>query len=78
MRPLLDSQEQAAVFPEEVAKVIEHALTARRPRTRYLVGRDARLMALFHWLLPDRAFDGLIAMTMRRLGRGPSQAKQNA
>lgn len=31
--------------PEAVAKVVEDALTAERPRARYLVGRDARLRA---------------------------------
>ena len=36
---------QHAVPPERVAKVIIHALTARRPRARYLVGPDARLEA---------------------------------
>ena len=28
-----------------VARVVHHALTARRPKTRYLVGRDAKLQA---------------------------------
>ncbi len=49
-------------------------LLRARPRTRYLVGRDAKLMALFHWLLPDRVFDGLLAMTMRRLASGKAGA----
>jgi hypothetical protein len=40
------------VPPEKVAKVIAHALTARRPRTRYLVGADARAMVLLRRLLP--------------------------
>ena len=31
--------------PEAVADAVEHALTAERPRTRYLVGRDAKLRA---------------------------------
>jgi NAD(P)-dependent dehydrogenase (short-subunit alcohol dehydrogenase family) len=78
MRGLIASQENVAVSAESVAKVIEHALIARRPRTRYLVGRDAKLMAFFHWLLPDRAFDGLLAMAMRRLSRGGASAKQSA
>jgi NAD(P)-dependent dehydrogenase (short-subunit alcohol dehydrogenase family) len=55
---------------EKVAKVVEHALTARRPRTRYLVGTDAKLLAFLHWLLPDRAFDALLATMRRRLARG--------
>ena len=38
---------------EAVAAVIERALTADRPRTRYLVGRDARIRATIEHL-PDR------------------------
>jgi NAD(P)-dependent dehydrogenase (short-subunit alcohol dehydrogenase family) len=51
--------------PERVAKVVEQALTARRPRTRYLVGRDAKLRAAMRALLPDRAWDALLARSMR-------------
>jgi NAD(P)-dependent dehydrogenase (short-subunit alcohol dehydrogenase family) len=46
--------------PEKVAVKIEHALSARRPRTRYLVGADARGQAFAAWLLPDRLLDWLI------------------
>lgn len=45
--------------PDAVAKAVAHALTARRPRTRYLVGIDARLGALLAYL-PDRWRDRLI------------------
>ncbi len=41
---------------EAVAKVIEDALTAGRPRARYLVGRDARIRAGVE-RLPDRLRD---------------------
>ena len=51
--------EQSAIPPDRVARVIEHALTAARPRTRYLVGIDARIQTLLAWLLPDRARDAL-------------------
>ncbi|HEX7058544.1 MAG TPA: SDR family oxidoreductase [Solirubrobacterales bacterium] len=47
--------------PQKVAKTIERALTSRRPRTRYLVGADARGQALAIRLLPDRLVDRLIA-----------------
>jgi NAD(P)-dependent dehydrogenase (short-subunit alcohol dehydrogenase family) len=47
--------------PERVAKKIERALTARRPRTRYLVGADARGQALTKAVLPDRLVDWLVA-----------------
>jgi len=53
------------ISPDKVAKSISHALTARRPRTRYLVGIDARAQALGRRLLPDRAFDALVARVMR-------------
>jgi NAD(P)-dependent dehydrogenase (short-subunit alcohol dehydrogenase family) len=48
------------IAPEKVAAKIEHALGARRPRTRYLVGADARGQALAKKLLPDRAVDWLV------------------
>jgi NAD(P)-dependent dehydrogenase (short-subunit alcohol dehydrogenase family) len=41
---------------EKVAKVVLEALTAERPHTRYLIGRDARLRAGFE-RLPDRLRD---------------------
>jgi NAD(P)-dependent dehydrogenase (short-subunit alcohol dehydrogenase family) len=46
---------------ERVAAKIEHALSARRPRTRYLVGADARGQALLSRLLPDRLIDWIVA-----------------
>jgi short-subunit dehydrogenase len=39
--------------PEIVALVIERALTARRPRVRYCVGPDSRLVPWGRRLLPD-------------------------
>jgi NAD(P)-dependent dehydrogenase (short-subunit alcohol dehydrogenase family) len=50
-----------AIPPEAVAKAIHHALTARRPRTRYRVGSDARAGWWLSRLLSDRALDALIA-----------------
>ena len=41
----------------EVATIVHAALTAARPRTRYLVGRDARIGALMARWLPDRVLD---------------------
>ena len=50
---------------ESVAKVVEQALTARRPRARYLVGRDARIRALVE-RLPDRLRDRVVARALLR------------
>jgi hypothetical protein len=45
------------VAPARVADAVAHALTAERPRTRYVVGPDARVQALLRAALPDRAFE---------------------
>ena len=48
---------RSALPPERVADAVTHALTARRPKTRYVVGWDARAVLFLKWLLPDRWFD---------------------
>jgi NAD(P)-dependent dehydrogenase (short-subunit alcohol dehydrogenase family) len=48
---------------ERVAAAVEHALTAERPRTRYLVGRDARIRAAIE-RLPDRWRDRVLARAL--------------
>jgi len=55
-----DRRARDGLPPEAVAEVVGRALTARRPRTRYVVGRDARVRAALVRLLPDRAYDALI------------------
>jgi hypothetical protein len=52
--------ERDGLAPEAVAEAVGHALTASRPRTRYLVGRDARIRAMMARVLPDRALDALV------------------
>lgn len=47
--------------PEKAAESIEQALTARRPRARYLVGRDAKVQARINRVLPTRLVDWAIA-----------------
>jgi NAD(P)-dependent dehydrogenase (short-subunit alcohol dehydrogenase family) len=48
-----------AVPTDAVAKAIEHALTASTPRTRYLIGPDAKRRAAVQWL-PDRVRDRVL------------------
>jgi NAD(P)-dependent dehydrogenase (short-subunit alcohol dehydrogenase family) len=55
----------AGAPPEKVAKVVEEALTASRPPTRRLVGRDARIRAAFE-LLPDRMRDRVLRRVLTR------------
>jgi short-subunit dehydrogenase len=43
-----------------IARAVVKAATARRPRTRYVVGFGARPLILLRQLLPDRVFDALI------------------
>jgi NAD(P)-dependent dehydrogenase (short-subunit alcohol dehydrogenase family) len=54
--------------PEVVASAVAHALTTPRPRARYLVGKDARAMALMAAVLPARVQDAL----RRRLAHQPA------
>lgn len=51
--------------PEEVARVIHKALTVRRPRARYTVGRDAIGMKFASRLLPDRLWDRIVARSLK-------------
>jgi NAD(P)-dependent dehydrogenase (short-subunit alcohol dehydrogenase family) len=60
LRKALEQGKRNAIPPERVAEAIHHALTARRPRTRYRVGRDARAMIALRAVLPDRVFDSAV------------------
>jgi NAD(P)-dependent dehydrogenase (short-subunit alcohol dehydrogenase family) len=46
--------------PETVARAIEKAITAKRPRTRYPVTLSARVFLAQRALLPDRAWDAVV------------------
>ena len=56
---------ETGIEPRGVAEVIGRALTAKRPRARYLVGRDAKLRGPVAALLPDRVMDRIVARAMR-------------
>ena len=53
----LQSTGRRGVPAERVAETIERALTARRMRARYVIGRDAHAMLLAKRLLPAHVFD---------------------
>jgi hypothetical protein len=55
-----------AITTARCAADIERALDARRPRTRYRIGRDAKVVCFLNWLLPDRWMDGLMGLSLNR------------
>ena len=65
MDKVLTDTARRGVPPEQVAETIQRALTARRMKARYVVGRDAKAMLVARRLLPDHVFD---AIARRALG----------
>ncbi len=63
-RKVVRSVADRGIPPAKVAEAIEHALTARRPRSRYLVGLDAKFQARAKVFIPTRVFDRIVARTM--------------
>jgi len=61
-----------AADPMDVARAVEHALTAAKPKTRYVVGRQARIGAAMALLVPDRMRDTMVAKAMRLPKDAPS------
>jgi NAD(P)-dependent dehydrogenase (short-subunit alcohol dehydrogenase family) len=57
MDKVLADTARRGVPPELVAETIERALTERRVKARYVVGRDARVMLAVRRVLPDLVFD---------------------
>jgi len=51
--------------PDAVARDVAHALTAKRPKTRYLVGKEAKSRALLARIAGDRVIDAGVARVMR-------------
>ncbi|CAN5342689.1 SDR family NAD(P)-dependent oxidoreductase [soil metagenome] len=55
------------VSPEVAAGVIARAVSARKPRTRYTVGRDAAIFSRVSRLASDRVLDAMLRSQTRRL-----------
>lgn len=55
-----------AITVEQAAAGIEKAIFARRPKTRYQVGMDAKLVCFLNWLLPDRWMDAVLGLSLNR------------
>ncbi|MEM7348934.1 MAG: SDR family oxidoreductase, partial [Chloroflexota bacterium] len=65
LRRMIEKTGEEGIPPEEVASIVMHALTTRRPKTRYVIGRAAKRGVFLARWLPDRLRDSLIL----RLGR---------
>jgi NAD(P)-dependent dehydrogenase (short-subunit alcohol dehydrogenase family) len=65
MKKSAEDAEKKGVRVERVVEAVEHALTARRPRTRYLVGKGIRQVLWLARLLGDRRRDRIV---MKKLG----------
>ncbi len=56
---------ERAIPPDAVVQAVVHALTAAHPRTRYLVGTDAKIRAWMVKWLPDRLNDRLLTWMLK-------------
>jgi NAD(P)-dependent dehydrogenase (short-subunit alcohol dehydrogenase family) len=63
-RKLTRKLAERGIEPDKVAEVVEQALSASRPRSRYLVGLDARTQARIKPLIPTRIWDRIVARMM--------------
>src|SRR5262247_2730017 len=62
---------KSGISPDKVAAKVFEALTAPNPKTRYLVGRDAKALSWLAAMVPDRIRDGMLMKQFRlpqRLG----------
>lgn len=63
-RKVVRQTAERGIAPDKVAKAIEHALADSRPRTRYLVGIDAKVQARLKPLIPTPVFDRIVGRVM--------------
>ena len=64
--------------PDPVVAAVARALTARRPRLRYPVGTEARVISACRGLLPERAFGAVVRKATGAAGwRGDSRGHRS-
>ncbi len=63
-REVVRQTAERGISADKVAARIEHALSADRPRTRYLVGLDAKVQARVRPLVPTPIWDRIVARVM--------------
>lgn len=65
VRKVVEEAAKRAVPAGVVAKAVEQALTVPVPKTRYLVGTDAKIRAFIGQILPDRIMDRLLTAVLK-------------
>ncbi|MEW9874080.1 oxidoreductase [Arthrobacter sp. HS15c] len=72
MAGALDStnRPETSTPPEVIAEAVLHAASAARPRSRYPVGRGARAILTLRRILPDRLFDPVVMLVLKRVAAG--------
>jgi len=65
VREAVDQVAQRAISVDAVVEAVWHALTAVRPKTRYLVGTDAKIRAIMVKWVPDRLQDWILMKVLK-------------
>ncbi len=65
VREAVDQAAQRAIPTDAVVEAVLHALTSTRPKTRYLVGTDAKIRAMMAKWLPDRVQDWILRKALK-------------
>ncbi len=65
VRDFARETERRGIPADRVAQAVAHALRAKKPKTRYLVGFDAHMQAVLSTVVPDRMLDGLVARQLK-------------
>jgi NAD(P)-dependent dehydrogenase (short-subunit alcohol dehydrogenase family) len=68
MQKITRGMDKNAMPASEVVEAVDHALTAKNPKTRYPVGREAKA-TLFFLKVPDKWRDKLVARTLDRMAQ---------
>jgi len=48
--------------PDDIARLVERALTARKPAPRYAAPMHAKFLLFLRWFLPARAIDRIVRL----------------
>lgn len=66
MKDRVGGRGSSGMSTQDVVNVVEKALTAKKPRPRYVVGRSVKFRFFLMRFLPDRFFDWMVERTLYR------------